>query len=105
VIKVYRAKRDTMLKALETYMPKAPGIHWTRPQGGLFLWITLPAGIDTEEMFAEAVERNVAYVVGKAFCADGGGENSMRLNFSFPTEEEITEGIRRLAEVVKAKLG
>ena len=63
-------------------MPKVPGIHWTQPEGGLFLWVTLPEGIDTEEMFAEAVERNVAYVVGKAFCADGGGENSMRLNLS-----------------------
>ncbi len=104
IIEVYRKKRDTMLKALETYMPKAPGIHWTRPQGGLFLWVTLPDGIDTEEMFSEAVEHNVAYVIGKAFCADGGGDSSMRLNFSYPTEQEITEGIKRLAEAVKARL-
>jgi 2-aminoadipate transaminase len=104
IIEVYRKKRNTMLTALETYMPKVPGIHWTRPEGGLFLWVTLPEGIDTEEMFTAAVERNVAYVIGKAFCADGSGENSMRLNFSFPKEEEITEGIRRLAEVVKARL-
>ena len=105
IISIYRKKRDTMLKALEAYMPKVPGMHWTHPEGGLFLWVTLPESIDTEEMFTEAVERNVAYVVGKAFCADGGGENSMRLNFSFPTEEEISEGIRRLAEAVKARLG
>lgn len=104
VIKVYRKKRDAMLTALETYMPKVDGMHWTRPQGGLFLWVTLPDGMSAEEIFAEAVEKNVAYVLGKAFCADGGGENAMRLNFSFPTEEQIDEGIRRLSEVVKARL-
>jgi len=105
VIQLYRKKRDAMLRALETHMPKVSDIHWTHPEGGLFLWVTLPEGIDTREMFSQAVERNVAYVVGAAFCADGGGENSMRLNFSFPTEEEITEGIRRLAEAVKERLG
>lgn len=105
VIQLYRKKRDAMLRALETHMPKVSGIHWTHPEGGLFLWVTLPEGIDTREMFSQAVERNVAYVVGAAFCADGSGENSMRLNFSFPTEEEITEGIRRLAEAVKERLG
>jgi 2-aminoadipate transaminase len=104
IIEIYRKKRDTMLSALETHMPKVPGMHWTHPQGGLFLWVTLPEGIDTEEMFAEAVEHDVAYVLGKAFCADGGGESSMRLNFSYPTEAEITEGIRRLAEAVKVRL-
>jgi 2-aminoadipate transaminase len=105
IIDVYRKKRDAMLKALDAYMPKVPGIHWTRPKGGLFLWVTLPKGIDTREMFAQAVKRDVAYVIGSAFCADGSGENSMRLNFSFPAEEEITEGIRRLAETVKENLG
>jgi 2-aminoadipate transaminase len=105
VTKVYRRKRNAMLEALETFMPKVPGIHWTRPEGGLFLWVTLPEKIDTQDLFAEAVKRDVAYVAGKAFCADGGGENSMRLNFSFPTEEAIREGIRRLAEAVKVKLG
>jgi len=105
VIDVYRKKRDAMLRALESYMPKMPGMHWTHPEGGLFLWITLPEGIDTTEMLAEAVNQNVAYVAGAAFCADGGGESSMRLNFSFPTEEQIGEGIRRLAQAVKARLG
>ncbi len=104
VIGVYRKKRDAMLKALETYMPKAHDIHWTRPEGGLFLWVTFPQEIDTQEMFADAVKQDVAYVVGNAFCADGGGENAMRLNFSFPSEEQIPEGIRRLAEAVKARL-
>ncbi|KPL18223.1 MAG: aminotransferase [candidate division Zixibacteria bacterium SM23_81] len=104
IIGVYRKKRDAMLGSLDAYMPKVPGIHWTRPKGGLFLWVTLPKGIDTQKMFAQAVDRDVAYVIGSAFCADGSGENSMRLNFSFPTEEEITEGIRRLAETVKENL-
>jgi 2-aminoadipate transaminase len=104
IIEVYRSKRDTMLRALETYMPKADDITWTKPQGGLFLWVTLPETISTEEMFNEAVEHDVAYVLGKAFCADGGCENAMRLNFSYPSEEEITEGIRRLADAVKARL-
>jgi 2-aminoadipate transaminase len=104
IIKVYHKKRDIMLQALETHMPKVEGISWTHPQGGLFLWVTLPDEIDTEEMFAEAVEKDVAYVLGKAFCADTGGEHSMRLNFSYPDEAEITEGIRRLAEAIKARL-
>jgi 2-aminoadipate transaminase len=104
IIEVYRKKRDTMLKALETYLPENKGIRWTRPEGGLFLWVTLPDQIDTEEMFAEAVAHDVAYVLGKAFCADGGGTHSMRLNFSYPTEAEITEGIRRLAEAIKSRL-
>jgi len=105
VTKVYHKKRDIMLKALETYMPEHPDIHWTRPEGGLFLWVTLPEGMDTEEIFTAAVEKKVAYVIGKAFCADDGGDNAMRLNFSFPSEEQITEGIMRLAEVVRARLG
>ena len=104
IVEVYRRKRDIMLKALETHMPKVEGISWTRPEGGLFLWVTLPDEIDTEEMFAEAVENDVAYVLGKAFCANSGGEHSMRLNFSYPEEAEITEGVRRLAKAVKARL-
>jgi len=104
VIEVYRRKRDIMLQALETHMPKAEGLHWTRPEGGLFLWVTLPDEIYTEEMFTEAVENDVAYVLGAAFCANSGGEHAMRLNFSYPDETEITEGIRRLAEAVKARL-
>jgi 2-aminoadipate transaminase len=104
IIEIYRRKRDIMLQALETHMPKVEGISWTRPQGGLFLWVTLPDEIDTEEMFTEAVENDVAYVLGKAFCANSGGEHSMRLNFSYPDEAEISEGVRRLAEAVKSRL-
>jgi 2-aminoadipate transaminase len=101
---LYKEKRDTMLAALERYMPKHPGIHWTKPQGGLFVWLTLPEFVDTREMFPRAVERNVAYVVGSAFFVDGSGQNTMRLAFSEPTPELIWEGIKRLGEVIAEEL-
>jgi len=93
-----------MITALETYMPKEEGIHWTRPEGGFFLWVSLPGGIDTEEMFARALEHKVAYVVGNAFYVDGGGKNTMRLSYSMNTEAEIEEGIKRLSGVVREEL-
>lgn len=100
---LYRKKRDIMLRALEREMP--PGVTWTKPEGGLFLWITLPDGMDTEHLLRAAVEdEGVAYVVGSGFHADGGGKNAMRLNFSFPSDEHIEEGIRRLARLVKKHL-
>jgi 2-aminoadipate transaminase len=101
-IALYRGKLRCMLDALEEYMPRIQGLRWTAPEGGMFLWITLPEGMDTEEMFKEAIERNVAYVVGSAFHPAGGGHNTMRLNFSFCSEEEIREGIRRLAALVRS---
>ena len=100
----YRSKCEAMLTALEKYIPAEEGIHWTRPDGGLFLWVTLPEAIDAKEMFPRAVEEKVAYVIGEAFCVDGGGKNTMRLSFSVNTEEEIEEGIKRLARVVEAEL-
>lgn len=101
---LYHKKRDLMLEALALYMPDVPGLRWTKPQGGLFLWLVLPEEIDTEEMFYEAVENNVAYVIGSVFHCDGSGLNTMRLNFSFSTEDQIDAGIKRLAKVVKNKL-
>lgn len=100
----YRVKCRAMLDALEKHMPKREGIQWTHPDGGLFVWLTLPEGIDTEEMFPRALEKKVAYVVGKAFYVDGGGKNTMRLSFSVNTEEEIEEGIKRLSLVVRETL-
>jgi 2-aminoadipate transaminase len=82
-------------------MPRLPGLRWTKPDGGLFLWVVLPEHMDTDEMFYEAIEQNVAYVVGSAFHSDGGGRNAMRLNFSYPTKDEIVEGVRRLAKVIE----
>lgn len=99
IVALYRRKRDVMSQALAREMPA--GVTWTRPQGGLFLWVRLPEGLDTEQLLASAVEEEgVMYVVGSGFHADGGGKNAMRLNFSFPSESEIEEGIRRLARLV-----
>jgi 2-aminoadipate transaminase len=97
---IYREKREIMLAALDEHMPDLPGLSWTRPQGGLFLWVRLPKGIDAEQLFYEAIERDVAFVVGSAFHCDGGGKNAMRLNFSYPTKENIVEGVKRLANVI-----
>jgi len=100
----YRAKRDAMIAALEKYMPTKEGITWTRPDGGLFLWVRLPEEVDTEEMFPRALEHKVAYVSGSAFYVDGGGKNTMRLSFSVNSEDEIEEGIKRLCQVVREEL-
>ena len=102
-VDLYRGKLQCMLAALEQFMPRVPGLSWVVPQGGMFLWITLPDGMDADEMFKEAIERNVAYVVGSAFHPAGGGHNTMRLNFSYPSEEEIQEGIKRLAGLVRSR--
>lgn len=99
VIAMYREKRDAMLEALEQYMPK--GVTWTSPEGGLFLFVTLPNGMDAEKLFSKAIEKNVAYVLGSVFHCDGSGRDTMRLNFSFAPKEKNVEGIRRLAEVIK----
>lgn len=100
IIKAYREKRDFMLDKLAKYMPKLPGLKWTQPHGGLFLWVTLPENMDAGEMFHSAIEKKVAYVVGTAFYPDGGGSNSFRMNFSYSSMAEIEEGVKRLAEVI-----
>ena len=103
VKKVYKSKKDVMITALEKHMPE--GVTWTKPEGGLFLWVRLPEKMDADKMFYDAVKENVAYVIGSAFHADGSGKNTMRLNFSYPTEEQIEEGIKRLANTVKKTMG
>lgn len=104
IVKLYREKRNVMLQALEKYMPQDAGIDWTHPEGGLFLWVTLPQHMDAEALFPKAVEKKVAYVMGSAFHFDGSGTNTMRLNFSYPSEEQIDEGIKRLADLFKEEL-
>lgn len=99
---VYHERRDTMLAALNEYMPE--GTHWTHPKGGLFLWVSLPEGYDTTKIFPKAIEEKVAYVPGEPFHPNGGGENTMRLNFSACNPETIQIGIQRLAKVLKANL-
>jgi 2-aminoadipate transaminase len=102
--KLYREKRNYMVGCLEKYMPERKDLRWTSPEGGLFLWITLPEYIDTEKMFLRAVEKKVAYVVGSAFYFDEPERNSMRLNFSYPSLEQIDEGVKRLADCVRDEI-
>jgi len=96
---VYRERRDSMLSAMKKYFPA--GVTWTQPQGGLFLWVTLPALLDSAEVLREALKEKVAFVPGASFYADGSGANTMRLNFSYPKPTIIEEGIHRLAKVLK----
>jgi 2-aminoadipate transaminase len=102
VIEIYRARRDVMLEALERHFP--PQAEWTRPEGGLFVWATLPDYIDTTDLLARALRENVAFVPGRAAFVDGRGGSSMRLNFSGSGEEEIREGIRRIGQVVSEQV-
>ena len=99
---VYGERRDAMLRALDTYAP--PGVRWTRPGGGLFLWATLPEGFDTLKLLDEAVAEKVAFVPGSAFYPCGGGERTMRLNFSYAAPDVIEEGIKRLCTVIGRKI-
>lgn len=95
----YRARRDRMLATLKTHMPE--GVEWTTPEGGMFIWLTLPKGIDGAQLLADALaSEKVAFVPGGAFFADGSGKNSLRLNFSSPSLEQIDEGIARLGRVL-----
>ncbi|HKG36270.1 MAG TPA: PLP-dependent aminotransferase family protein [Solirubrobacterales bacterium] len=98
LIDIYRARRDVMLEALEAHFP--PQAAWTRPEGGLFIWATLPDYIDTGDLLARALREDVAFVPGQAAFVDGRGGSSMRLNFSGVTEDEIREGVRRIGEVI-----
>ena len=98
-IALYRSKRDIMLEMLEQTMPE--GVSWTHPEGGLFLFLTLPEGFDSVRFYDIALDAGVAYVAGSFFYPDGGGHNTMRLNFSFMTADRIREGIRLLASLLK----
>ncbi|MDY2941825.1 MAG: PLP-dependent aminotransferase family protein [Varibaculum sp.] len=95
---MYRGRRDAMLAALAERLPQC---EWTIPNGGFYTWVTLPEGIDAKAMLPRAVSGLVAYVSGTAFYADGQGGDHMRLSFCFPTENQIREGVRRLAQVVR----
>ncbi|MBR1488722.1 MAG: PLP-dependent aminotransferase family protein [Bacteroidales bacterium] len=98
-IALYRAKRDKMLSLLEKYMPS--GVTWTHPEGGLFLFLTLPEGFDTVALYDRALSAGVAYVAGSFFYVDGSHRNTMRLNFSFLDASRMEAGIRLLAEVIR----
>ena len=99
VIALYRARRDTMLAALAAHMP--PGIRWTHPEGGMFVWVTLPKAIDGATLLRRALdEEQVAFVPGAAFFADGSGRNTLRLSYSRQPEAAITEGMARLGRLL-----
>jgi 2-aminoadipate transaminase len=100
--KVYAERRNVMLEALEEHMPD--GVTWTRPKGGLFLWLRVPEPCDVVDMFPSAINNKVAYVPGEGFYPNGGGRNTMRLNFSYCKPEIIVEGISRLGKMLKQEI-
>lgn len=99
---VYRQRRDRMLAAMASEFPS--DCSWTRPEGGLFVWVTLPTGLSSSALLEEAVSRRVAFIPGQAFFAYGGGDNTFRLNFSNASEAQIDEGISRLGVVLHAAM-
>ncbi|MEC3974623.1 aminotransferase-like domain-containing protein [Amycolatopsis sp. H20-H5] len=99
---IYRERRDAMLSALEQHMP--PGCSWTHPDGGFYVWMTVPEGVDTKAMLPRAVTARVAYASGTGFYADGFGSRQMRLSYCYPTPERIREGVRRLAAVLESEM-
>jgi len=98
----YRERRDALLASLTDLMPA--GTRWTRPEGGFYVWLTLPEGLHSKEMLPRAIAARVAYVPGTGFFADGSGGSHMRLSYCFPTPERIREGVRRLATVVEEEM-
>ena len=102
-IALYRDKRDFMISLLEKYMPQ--GVSWTHPDGGLFLFLTLPEHMDSAKMYDKALGAGVAYVAGSFFYSDGSHRNTMRLNFSFMSKERMEQGVKILSEVIRSYLG
>ena len=101
-VALYKGKRDLLLSLLQGHMPQ--GVKWTHPEGGLFLFLTMPEGFEAVKFYDRALDAGVAYVAGEFFHPDGSGKNTMRLNFSFMTEDKIRAGIRLLADLLKTEL-
>ena len=97
-IELYKGKRDLLLGLLEEHMPD--GVTWTHPEGGLFLFLTMPEGFDAVKFYDKALDAGVAYVAGEFFHPDGSGKNTMRMNFSFMSPQKITEGVKLLATLL-----
>lgn len=97
---VYRERKETMISALEEYLPE---LSWTNPNGGFYVWLTLPSHLDSKAMLPRAVKELVAYTPGTAFFADGSGAQNIRLSFCYPTPESIRVGVRRLANVINGE--
>ena len=102
-IENYRKKRDHMIASFEKYMPKS--VTWTKPDGGLFLFMTLPEQYNAADLFQLAIKENVAFVTGESFHCDGSGKNTLRINFSYMPEERAEEGVRRLAAAIRIMMG
>ena len=98
IVDCYRKRRDAMLQAMERYLPEE--VRWIKPDGGIFLWTTLPRGLNSMELFEKAVKAKVAYVPGSCYYAKGGGDNDIRLNFTACDEEKIAVGIERLSKMI-----
>lgn len=101
-IECYKPKCAAMLNAMGKYMPEK--ISWSKPTGGMFFWIKLPETMDAKDVFMEAIQHNVVYVIGRPFHCDNSGGNTMRLNYSFPSIEQIEQGVKQLAETIKKAL-
>jgi len=99
----YREKLDVFLETMEEFFPEGSGVSWTKPEGGLFLWVTVPENIDTNELFYEAIKYKVAFVPGDVFYASSPSLNHMRINFSYASKEELTEAVKRLAKCLEAQ--
>jgi 2-aminoadipate transaminase len=98
----YKERRDVMLEMMDELFPS--DVRWTKPHGGMFLWGIMPENVDAAEVLKVAIERKVAFVPGASFHPNGGGANTMRLNFSFSDPDSIREGISRLALTLKEAL-
>jgi 2-aminoadipate transaminase len=101
-IELYHHRRDHMLRCFREQMPE--GVKWTEPDGGLFLFVTLPPAMDAARLLEKAIRKNVAFVCGSVFYCNNEGHNTMRINFSFADEKDTSEGVRRLAEVIREEM-
>ena len=98
---LYKEQRDTMIKAMKKYFPA--DVTFTRPAGGMFIWVTLPGGESSKDLFSEAIRKKVAFVPGDPFYTDGRIANTMRLNYTNASKEMIEEGIRRIGDILLTK--
>lgn len=101
-VELYKQRRDYMLRCFREMMPE--GVKWTEPDGGLFLFVTLPPSMDAARLLDKAIRKNVAFVCGSVFYCNNEGHNTLRMNFSYAGEEDTREGIRRLAEVIREEM-
>ncbi len=99
IIRLYKHKKDLMMECFEKYLPE--GVKWTNPEGGLFLFVYLPEHMDAEKLFKIAIANKVAFVLGTVFYCDGSGKNTLRINFSYCSDEQIVEGVKRLGQAIR----